>query len=496
MGTGGIVDGIATPPSDERSRQVQRILQSQPFRNAATLQQLLQFLTARALGDGGSEPLKEYIIGVEAFGRPQDFDPKTDTIVRVQIHRLRQKLKEYYDSDGRNDPILVDIPKGHYLPRFEAISASRSEIEADFGSRRETPARSHAVFQRTDEGEAGLLVNGKNAGRRPSFLRFLLVVGALIGVFAAGILIGMKRKTVAVEGPSVHDSAIGADPVKAFWASFIGDDPTPVIAYPDAVFLLDNSNDLFRFRQGASDDRGALVDPHLARQFASNPKLVTDAGALFYENGYTGTGELQAVGMFSSLFGQMGIRPIIKPSRDITPVDLRQHNVILLGSTFQNVAVAQFMAGGDFSFRNPDLRLEQWRAEIVNTHPRAQEEATYHTERDAATHALKADYGIVTIQAGTVSGRHIAILGGLDTTGTEGAAMFFTSRAGVEEVQKALALSSSPSHSAEMPQFQALVHVRLEKGYEVLGASLVAVHKINLASASSAESGTTSAQPR
>ena len=85
------------------------------------MQQLLQFLTARVF-EGGSDALKEYTIGVEAFGRPQDFDPKTDTIVRVQIHRLRQKLTEYYEADGSRDPILVEIPKGHYLPSFEAVS--------------------------------------------------------------------------------------------------------------------------------------------------------------------------------------------------------------------------------------------------------------------------------------------------------------------------------------------------------------------------------------
>ena len=173
-----------------------------------------------------------------------------------------------------------------------------------------------------------------------------------------------------------------ADPVKVFWARFLGNDPAPVIAYPDAVFLLDDSNDLFRFRQGASDDRGALVDPHLAQQFASNPSLVAKAGQLYYENGYTGTGELQGIAMLTSLFGQMGVKATIKPSRDITPDDLRQHNVILLGSPFQNIAVAQLISMGDFKFENPDSRHEEWRAQILNAHPRADESSTYRTERD------------------------------------------------------------------------------------------------------------------
>jgi hypothetical protein len=235
---------------------------------------------------------------------------------------------------------------------------------------------------------------------------------------------------------------------------------------------------LFRFRQGASDDRGALVDPHLARQFASNPKLVSEAGALYYENGYTGTGELQAVAMLSGLLRQMGVQPIIKPSRDITPVDLRQHSVILLGSSFQNVAVAQLMSTGDLSFKNPDSHLEGWRAEITNSHPQAGEESTYHTERDPVTHALRTDYGIISVQSGVAPGRHIAVLGGLDTTGTEGATTFALSEGGAEELLKAAGLELGKKSPSEMQQFNVLVKVRLEKGYGVLGASMVAAHKI------------------
>lgn len=499
MGAEGLAGELATPLAVEYRRQVQRILQSVTFRNAATLQQLLQFLAARALaGGGGAEPLKEYTIGVEAFGRSQDFDPKTDTIVRVQIHRLRQKLREYYDSEGQRDPILVDIPKGHYLPRFEAATAASSEPDKSPKDPRKGTAIAAEATMLPDIVDVNREADRQRTRRRvSSFVLVLASAGLLLAVFALGLWIGGERKARSGEGQgtSVHDYAAGADPVKAFWARFIGDDPTPVIAYPDAVFLMDDSNDLFRFRQGASDDRGALVDPHLARQFASNPRLVSEAGALYYENGYTGAGELQGLAMLSSLFGQMGIRPIIKPSRDITPVDLRQHSVILLGSSFQNVAVAQLMTVGDFAFKNPDSRLEQWRAEIVNTQLRPREEASYHTERDLTTHVLKADYAIVSIQAGVVPGRHIAMLGGLDTTGTEGATLFATSKSGIEELQKALAVAGSPGQTAEMQPFQALVRVPLEKGYEVLGASLVAVHKIMPSGAHSSEGGAAPIQP-
>lgn len=471
-------------PSAELCRQqIHRIIHSPTFRTALTLQQLFQFVADKAIA-GTTEGLKEYTIGVEAFGRKEDFDPKTDPIVRVQIHRLRQKLKEYYDAEGSRDPILIEIPKGHYLPSFESASVPGENLSTGTSSQLDstfpiaTPLLANNVEpgkRKTSQGErklGGLL-----------WSRAAIAVTA-IAVFASGFWVGNRQPRNGVGGEIASSSpelAFGksTDEVKVFWARFLGDDPAPVIAYPDAVFLLDDSNDLFRFRQGASDSRGARVDPHLARQFASNPSLVAQAGPLYYDNGYTGTGELQGVAMLTSLFGQMGVKATIKPSRDITPDDLKQHNVILLGSPFQNIAVAQLLSIGDFTFDNPDSRREEWRAQILNSRPRADESTTYHTERDPATQVLKTDYSLITIQPGVVLGRHIAILGGLDTKGTEGAVMFVTSKPGIEKLSKAITAASESEPKGELPLFQALVRVRLEKGYQVLESDLMAVHKFH-----------------
>jgi hypothetical protein len=471
------------PSAEQCQQQVHRIIHSTTFRNALTLQQLFQFVADKAIA-GTTEGLKEYTIGVEAFGRKQDFDPKTDTIVRVQIHRLRLKLKEYYDAEGSHDPILIEIPKGHYLPSFESATVpvadlnhrTTQQLDPTFSVATQLPG------QNVDSGDQ------ETPQERRSFSWLsssrAATAAAAVAVFAIGFWAGnkeMRNGTVGEAASSNPELTFGksADPVKVFWARFLGNDPTPVIAYPDAVFLLDDSNDLFRFRQGASDSRGARVDPHLARQFASNPSLVAQAGQLYYENGYTGTGELQGVGMLTGLFGQMGVKATIKPSRDITPDDLKQHNVILLGSPFQNIAVAQLLSKGDFTFDNPDSRREQWRAQILNAHPRADENSTYHTERDPTTQVLKTDYSLISIQPGVAPGRYIAILGGLDTKGTEGATMFATSRPGVEELSKALATSGESGAKGETPVFQALVRVHLEKGYQVLEADLLAVHKFH-----------------
>lgn len=494
--------GEATLPAQEQcERQVQRILRSATFRNATMLQQLLQFLAAKAF-EHGSESLKEYTIGVEALSRPQDFDPKTDTIVRVQIHRLRQKLKEYYDSDGSRDPILIDIPKGHYLPSFEAFAVPDPGVDRPAGPHPGAPlldAHVSVAASFLGNGHAAKAASATQAPSQPLRLpqigRILLVAAAAAAVFAAGFWIGNLRHRAERDAAAAESlAARQADPVRAFWTSLLGNDTAPVIAYPDAVFLLDDSNDLFRFRRGASDDRGALVDPHVAQQFASNPALVARAGQLYYENAYFGSGDAQGLAILTNLFGQMGIRPTIKPSREITPDDLKQHNVIMLGSSFQNFAVAQLSNSGDFSFRNPDTRLEEWRGLIVNAHPRPNEAATYHTERDPVTQVLKTDYSLITIQPGVVPGRYIATLGGLDTTGTEGAVLYATSRPGVEELTRTLATLGETGTKDSPALFQALLSVRLEKGYEVLGASLVSVHTLPAQHGHFSASGSPSSQ--
>jgi hypothetical protein len=478
---------------DEIQGQLQRVLHSDTLRNSYTLQQLLQFLGVRAI-EGNAEGLKEYTIGVEAFGRKPEFDPKTDTIVRVQTHRLRQKLKEYYEQEGLHDSVLIKIPRGHYFPSFELRVDSLEYPELDS---EETTGIADSETGVTSASDPDAVVVDPGSTKIPPRSRvsryfnprlILAAVACLVALFA-GYMVGSRGVDTLPEGATSNSGAVSflrrsADPVKNFWAAIVGNDPSPIIAYPNAVFLLDDSNDLLRFRQGASDNRGARVDPDLARRFASNPGLVANAGQLYYEDGYTGTGELEGVSMLTALFAQMGMRPIIKTSRNITPDDLEQHTVILLGSPFQNIAVGQLLAVGDFRFENPDSRREEWRAQIVNDHPAPNESSTYHTERDPETQVLKADYSVISIQPGVAAGHNIAVLGGLDTKGTQGATRFATSRSGVEALSAALAakglgaIGAKSNGGSRGPWFQALVLVHLEKGDQVLSTELMAVHPL------------------
>ena len=90
------------------------------------LVQLLTFVVGSTLR-GDATHLKETTIGVAVFGRSPDYDPKVDTIVRSQAWRLRSKLKKYYATEGANDPLVIEIPIGHYVPVFHA----RDEVGID-----------------------------------------------------------------------------------------------------------------------------------------------------------------------------------------------------------------------------------------------------------------------------------------------------------------------------------------------------------------------------
>src|SRR6185436_14305191 len=81
------------------------------------LVRFLGFIVEKAL-EGEGNQLNEYLIGVEVYQRPSSFDSQIDTIVRTEARRLRSKLKQYYESEGINDSILIEVPKGSYVPVF------------------------------------------------------------------------------------------------------------------------------------------------------------------------------------------------------------------------------------------------------------------------------------------------------------------------------------------------------------------------------------------
>ena len=99
-------------------QQIDQIIKSHSLRGSESLCKLLQYLAKQSLYHPDA-PLKEYQIATEVYGRHADFDPQSDSTIRVQAGRLRLKLAEYYAGEGATDPIVVRIPKGSYHLVFE-----------------------------------------------------------------------------------------------------------------------------------------------------------------------------------------------------------------------------------------------------------------------------------------------------------------------------------------------------------------------------------------
>ncbi len=108
--------GVGIPP-EEVEAELRRVLSSPTFRNAPRHCRFLSFVVWKALA-GEGQKVKEYLIGLEVFDRPSDYDPGIDPIVRAEARRLRSRLIDYYKTLGTADQVRIELPKGTYVPVF------------------------------------------------------------------------------------------------------------------------------------------------------------------------------------------------------------------------------------------------------------------------------------------------------------------------------------------------------------------------------------------
>jgi Tol biopolymer transport system component len=111
----------ARTDTEAARRQLERILASPGFLRNERMSRFLRFLAERHL-EGHGNQLKESVIAVEVFGRKPDHDPSQDSIVRTEAGRLRGRLAEYYVGEGKDDSIVIELPKGGYTPAFRVQS--------------------------------------------------------------------------------------------------------------------------------------------------------------------------------------------------------------------------------------------------------------------------------------------------------------------------------------------------------------------------------------
>jgi hypothetical protein len=109
--------------------QLERILASPLFAGSPRMSRFLTFLVEETLA-GRSDRIKEYSIAIEVFEKREDFDQRTDSTVRTEAGKLRAKLDQYYQANGRSDEIVISVPKGKYVPVFKT-PAIENQVRAN-----------------------------------------------------------------------------------------------------------------------------------------------------------------------------------------------------------------------------------------------------------------------------------------------------------------------------------------------------------------------------
>ncbi len=117
------------PEKDSVIEELARITASEDFRSKPVMRKLLKYLVTESV-EGRSDQIKGYSIGLDVFGQGSGFDPNRSALVRNNAVRLRALLRTYYLGEGRNNPLLIEIPRGNYVPQFRANRIEANDVSA------------------------------------------------------------------------------------------------------------------------------------------------------------------------------------------------------------------------------------------------------------------------------------------------------------------------------------------------------------------------------
>ncbi|MGB7434410.1 MAG: hypothetical protein WBW49_03245, partial [Candidatus Acidiferrum sp.] len=349
-----------------------------------------------------------------------------DSMVRVQVGRLRAKLAEYYATEGIHDPIIVELPKGSYgLVFLERPAVSAAEPAG--GSRE--PATMAAP-------------------QPPAHLRWIPALVILSMILTAGLAVTVDRlllRRVAQAHSTPEQEA--APSVRIFWSGFLGTHEAPWVIFSNASFV-------------GRPDTGMRY---------YNPK--SDEKVLTFDH-YTGVGEVLAVHALDSVYRQLHQDLRVKRGSLFSLDDAKNNDLIFLGSPSENLTLLEIPTTRDFSFETLHCCSREGNVEIVNHRPAAGEKTSYIAT--PSNQPLTEDYAVIAFVQGLTPTHSALILAGTTTLGTQAAAEFVCDPGSLSELLQRLHVSSP----AELKPFEAVIHAKVVRGVPV-GSELVALHRIS-----------------
>lgn len=399
-------------PDDSVRLHLDAVLSQEPFRDAPTLQRLLRFIVEETLTTGGKD-LKEYNLGVSVFKRGEDFDPRTDSIVRVQMGVLRKKLASYYETAGRNDPVTIEIPRGHYSARFQLRSA-------------ETPAPLPPP-------------------RRPwSRDLALAVLGLLLGL----VLWIPFRST----SPPVLPFEWQQHPL---WRGFFDQDSSTQLVMGAPMFIFVNGVYLRDSQVNTPEELEKSDRIHrMADYFHTKARP---------EEIYTGLGEAAGLYTLGRFFAKGGKELPLVRNRLARWQDVAHGNLVLFSSFRFRTLGQEMNLPRDFEFDGDHTAIN-------NLRPRAGEAKVYAPAMDPNSDNY--DYAVISVWPSPQPGRRIMSLSGVYTWGTQGAADYVVDAPSLRELGRKLEADGAAKRDAGL---QVLVKV-LVKDRQPIATSYVTHH--------------------
>jgi len=131
--------GRGAPSREEVRAELDEILSGSVFEHAGRAREFLRFVVEETLA-GRGDRLKGFTIAVDVFARAADFDAQSDPLVRVEAGRLRRRLMEHYEGDGRDSPLRIALPRGCYVPQFSHAPGAAPKLAPPVPHRRLRPA--------------------------------------------------------------------------------------------------------------------------------------------------------------------------------------------------------------------------------------------------------------------------------------------------------------------------------------------------------------------
>ena len=418
------------PSVEERRALIERIAASAHFGRSARLRDFLLYVGGQSLKEGCPE-IHEQEIGAKVFGRPSSYDRSQDNIVRVNATELRKRIDLYFATEGIQEPLVVEIPRGGYKPVFH-WRAVEIESLADISQPILLP---HSI--RSSDLEATV----PQPPNRRVHLWWAMV--SLILAVACGLLWQQNRAMHKELSPSE-----GKPAVAAFWAGFLSShQQTDVVLPDDSVSVI---QDVIHHPISLED----YLSHDYMRQIQSldiSADRKADLDQIHAHNLITFGGVRAAQQMLAQIPASSA--PHLTLSRYYTADAMKRNNVILVGGKKANPWVHLFDDQMNFI---TDYDHEHVHAFVGNLHPKPGEQAIY---TNLVNPNALVGYSVVAYLPNPSKTGNAIILAGTDSDATAAAAEFLTSEDQLERLRNTL-------HVQKFPYFEVLL-----KTYRLSGTS-------------------------